>query len=149
MTVPRLFCDADVLFAGAAGPTEFGASHVLLRMGQYTLLDCVTSAQAVGEARRNLIAKLPQSVATFDALVSRCLRVVPHPDRTDVLRHRGLADEKDLPILTAAIAAECRWLLTFNLRHYWPPADLILVRRPGGFLAAVRSKLASLGETDA
>jgi hypothetical protein len=118
MSNPRIFFDADVLFAGAAGPTEFGASHVLLRLGQYTLLDCLASNQAIGEARRNLADKLPQALPSFDQLVERCLHVVPDPEREDVLRYRGLADAKDLPLLAAAIVHGCRWLLTFNVRHY-------------------------------
>jgi len=39
---PKAFVDADVIFAGAAAPTEHGASHVVLRMGEITLIDCVS-----------------------------------------------------------------------------------------------------------
>ena len=34
---PRVFVDADVLFAGAASPSEHGASFVVLRMAEITL----------------------------------------------------------------------------------------------------------------
>ena len=46
---PKVFVDADVIFAGAAAPTEHGASHVVLRMGEITLIDCISSEQAVKE----------------------------------------------------------------------------------------------------
>ena len=55
---PRVFVDADVLFAGAAGPTAHGASLVVLRMAEITLIDALTSQQVVTEAERNLSAKL-------------------------------------------------------------------------------------------
>jgi hypothetical protein len=35
----RVFVDADVIFAGSAAPSEHSASHVVLRMGEITLLD--------------------------------------------------------------------------------------------------------------
>ena len=124
MTQPRVFLDADVLFTGVAGSTEFGASHVILWMGQFTLLDYLAYEQAVGEAERNLQNKSPNALPIFHAIVRQSVRVVPDPTRADLERYRGLADPRDLPILVAAIAQECRWLLTSNVRHYWPPPDL-------------------------
>ena len=46
---PKVFVGADVIFAGAAAPTEHGASHVVLRMGEITLIDCISSEQALKE----------------------------------------------------------------------------------------------------
>ena len=40
---PKVFVDADVIFAGAASPTEHGASHVVLQMGEVTFIDCSDS----------------------------------------------------------------------------------------------------------
>lgn len=54
MNKVSVFLDADVIFAGAAAPTEHGASHVVLRLGEITLLNCVTSIQAITEVERNL-----------------------------------------------------------------------------------------------
>ncbi len=53
MNKPVVFLDADVIFAGAAAPTEHGASHVILRLGEITLVDCITSTQVVTEVERN------------------------------------------------------------------------------------------------
>ena len=36
---PRVFVDADVLLAACASPSEHGASLVILRMAEITLLD--------------------------------------------------------------------------------------------------------------
>lgn len=46
---PRVFVDADALFAGAAAPSEHAASLVVLRMAEITLIDAVTSQQVIGE----------------------------------------------------------------------------------------------------
>ena len=78
-----VFLDADVIFAGAAAPSEHGASHVVLRMGEITLIECLTSQQAVTEVERNLADKLPTKLPEFRLLVSRCLRVVPDPEVDD------------------------------------------------------------------
>lgn len=42
----RVFVEAGVLFAGAASPREHSASQVVLRLGEITLIDAVTSRQA-------------------------------------------------------------------------------------------------------
>ena len=144
---PTVFVDADVIFAGAAAPSEHGASHVVLRMGEITLIDCVTSEQVVTEVERNLAEKLPDKLSEFHLLANRSLRIVcdPHPD--DLAPLRGQADPKDLPILVAALRERCPYLLTFNVRHFTPASDLIKVLRPGEFLLSVRSLLSMLDVT--
>ncbi len=141
---PIVFLDADVIFAGAAAPTEHGASHVVLRMGEITLIECVTSEQAVTEVERNLAEKLPAKLSEFHLLASRCLRVVPDPGPEDLSRHTGQANPKDLPILVAALREGCPYLLTFNVRHYSPAVGSITVQRPGEFVLTVRILLTQL-----
>jgi hypothetical protein len=145
---PRVFVDADVLFAGAAAPGEQGASLVILRMAEITLLDAVTSQQVVIEAERNLAEKLPHTLPAFRLILSRCLRIVPNPAATDLLAHTGLADPKDLPILVAAMREKCPWLVTFNVRHFQPGHQDVTVLRPGEFVIRVRNLLAHLGGED-
>ena len=146
---PTVFLDADVIFAGAASPSEHDTSHVVLRMGEITLIECLTSQQAVTEVERNLAEKLPTKLPEFRLLVSRCLRVVPDPEPGDLLPYAGQADAKDLPILVAALREGCPYLLTFNVRHYSPPADAITVQQPGGFLLTVRGLLSQLSAEEA
>lgn len=141
---PIVFLDADVIFAGAAAPSEHGASHVVLRMGEITLIECVTSQQAVTEVERNLADKLPTKLPEFRLLVSRCLRVVPDPEQADLLPCAGQSDSKDLPILVTALREKCPYLLTFNVRHYSPPVGTITVQQPGEFLLTVRFLLSQL-----
>ena len=141
---PRVFVDADVLFAGAAAPSERGASLVVLRMAEITLIEAVASQQVVGEVERNLADKLPKALPAFRLIVSRCLRLVPDPRPADLSPYAGLADPKDLPILAAAMREKCPWLVTFNIRHFQPGHPAVTVLRPGQFVLRVRDLLARL-----
>lgn len=136
---PKVFVDADVIFAGAAAPTEEGASHVVLQMGEITLIDCISSEQAVKEVERNLANKIPAKLPDFHLLVSRSLQIVGDPQPGDLAAYKGQADPKDLPILVAAMKEGCSHLLTFNVRHFTPASPKITVQPPSGFLLTVRS----------
>ena len=141
---PRVFVDADVLFAGAVSPSEAGASLVILRLAEITLIKALTSQQVIVEAERNLAAKLPQVLPEFRLLVSRCLEVVSDPVPADLARYAGAAHAKDLPILVAAAREGYPWLVTFNTRHYQPGHASVNVLQPGEFVLQVRDLLTRL-----
>lgn len=141
---PRVFVDADVLFAGSVSPSEQSASLLVLRLAEITLIDAITSEQVLTEVERNLANKFPKALPAFQHLVSRCLQIVSDPD-SEVLRdYQGMADPKDLPILIACLLADCPWLVTFNLRHYQPGHPEVNVLRPGDFILQVRDLLSRL-----
>ena len=148
----RVFVDADVLFAGAASPSEHpsgSASLVVLRLAELTLLDAVTNEQAVTECERNLRAKLPdplaeRALAAFRHLVARALRVVPDPELEALAPHAGKAHPKDLPLLVTALRERCPLLTTFNAKDYEPGDDAVEVLRPGALVRRVRGLLAQL-----
>lgn len=142
--LPQVFIDADVLFAGSASPSQHGASLVVLRMAEITLINAITSQQAITEAERNLANKLPAALPAFQLLVQRCLQIVPNPKPADLAAFQGMADEKDLPILVTAVREQCPWLLTFNLRHFQPGHPEVMALNPGSFLTEVRYLLARL-----
>ncbi len=144
MTPPIVFLDADVIFAGAAAPSEHGASHLVLRLGEITLLKCLTSRQVKEEVHRNMNKKLPEKLPELQLLMSRCLHFVTDPTPREVKKFQGQAHWKDLPILTAAVLNHCPVLLTFNLRHFTPNPNQILVQRPGDFVMSIRNLLAHL-----
>lgn len=141
---PRIFIDSDVLFAGSASPSENGASIVLLRMAEITLIDAVVSQQVLVEVERNLTAKIPSALSTFHHLVNRCVTVVPSPTASEMSAYAGLADSKDLSILVAALQSKSAWLATFNIRHFQPGHPDVTVLRPGNLLLRVRGLLAHL-----
>lgn len=141
---PRVFIDADVLFAGAAAPSEYGASLVVLRMAEITLVEALASRQVITEAERNLTGKFPKALSTFKLLIERCLEIIEEPTPDDVSKYEGLADAKDLPILVAAIKHQCPWLVTYNIRHFQPGHPDVTVLEPGAFIQRVREILTYL-----
>jgi len=140
----RIFVNADVIFAGAASPTHYGASHLLLAMSELTLIECITSEQAIIEVERNLSAKLPAKLPEFRLLVSRALHIVSDPAPEDLAAYTGQADPKDLPLLVAALRERCPYLVTFNIRHYCPTGEALKVLRPGELILTVRQTLGQL-----
>jgi len=149
MHKPRVFVDADVLFAGAAAPSEHGASLTILRMAEITLIEALTCQQAIIEAERNLAVKLPVALPAFRLIVSRCLQIVFDPTPEELVSYAGRADPEDLPILVSALREGCPWLVSFNLRHFQPGVPAVTVLRPGDFVLRVRDHLSGLTRTGA
>lgn len=140
----RVFVDADVLFCGAAAPSEHGASHVILRLAEITLIEALASEQVIVEVERNLASKMPKALPAFRLLVDRALEVVPDPAPEDLVQHTGAANPKDLPILVAALQYGCPYLVTFNQRHFRPGHPGVAVVRPGELVLRLRERLAGL-----
>ena len=141
---PRIFIDADVLFAGAASPNEHSASNLILRMAELTLIEAITSTQVITEAERNLESKIPKALPAFRLLVSRSLKIVEDPAPAEVADHCGLADPQDLPILIAAVREGCDLLTTYNIRHYQPGHPSITLLKPGDLVLRIRYLLSQL-----
>lgn len=140
----KVFVDSDVLFAGSAAPSESGASLVVLRMAEITLIEAYASQQVLAEVERNLAAKLPNALPAFRLIAARSLHITPDPSPAEVQVCAGLAETSDLPILVAALQAGCPWLVTFNLRHYRPGHPNVMALSPGDFLLRVRDLLAQM-----
>ena len=141
---PKVFIDSEVLFAGSAAPSQHGASLVILRMAEITLLKAYASHQVVHEVERNLSAKIPKAIPAFHLILSRSLQIVPDPSATDLVKYAGMADSADLPILVAAHQAGCLYLVSFNIRHYRPGHPDVNVLSPGDFLLRVRDLLSRM-----
>ncbi len=139
---PKLLVDADVLIAGSASTS--GASHIILQLSKLTIIECITSKQAQTEAERNLMEKLPFAVSIFRQLLDVAVKIVNDPLPQELQLFQGQANPKDLPILTAAIINHCNYLVTFNVRHYYPESKEITILRPGEFLERVRRRLTNL-----
>ncbi|HEX9737940.1 MAG TPA: PIN domain-containing protein [Candidatus Limnocylindria bacterium] len=141
----RVFVDADALFAGSASST--GASHMVLQLSELGIIRAFTSRQAQEEVERNLTAKLPAALPAFRAIVAAACHPATEPTIAAVRRliRADACDPKDGPILAAAMATGCPWLLTFNVRDF-RAGDRIRVAEPGEFLTALRERLTSLAE---
>jgi hypothetical protein len=141
-----------VLFAGAASLTDHpsgSASLVVLALSELTLIEAVTSGQALEEARRNLRAKVKREEALMrahgmlDQIVHRSVRIVRDPLREEVAAHDGKAHWKDLPLLTCALREVCSILVTFNVRDYQPGDGAVEVMPPGTLVRRVRRQLSA------
>lgn len=140
----RVFFDADVLFAGAASPSEHSASQVALQLAEITVIRGVTSEEAAEEARRNLRAKIPNATEELGLLLSRSLEILPNPKPEALAAHLERADPKDLLHLVAALQEKCAYLLTYNTTDYEPGHPDVEVLTPGAFIRNVRDRLSRL-----
>jgi len=105
----RVFLDANVLFSTShAGSNIAKLADLLL-----TTTEVITSDLACEEARRNILIKRPAWLNDFDGLLAR-LRTVPSIAFTLPIT----LDEKDVPILCAAIRAECQYFVTGDRRDF-------------------------------
>lgn len=105
----KVFVDANVLFSASNDASNI---HHFLRLlhKKHRLL---TSQYAHMEAERNILLKRPQWQDTFLDLASWHEIVADAP-----LRAKVQLTEKDRPILGAAIAAGCHYLLTGDKRDF-------------------------------
>ena len=105
----RVFLDANVLFSASnAGTNIARLIELLLEQGA-----AVASDLALEEARRNIELKRPAWSESFQELALR-IEVVPSVEFTLSVE---LA-EKDIPILCAAIRANCEAFATGDKRHF-------------------------------
>jgi predicted nucleic acid-binding protein len=139
--VLRVFVDANVLIAGA--DSRSGASGAVLLLAEVGLFKLVVSRQVLDEAERNLRAKLPRALPTFAELLAVIqLEIVPDPEFSAWQRWQGLIEEKDAPILEAAVAAKVNRLLTLNTRDFTPEVAAkseLHIQTPAQFIHDLRS----------
>ena len=139
---PRIFFDADALMAGTHSPT--GGAGFLLLQAAAGLITIIISPQVIEEVRRNLTAKLPQSLTAFDSLLSAIpFEHVLQPSTKARAACLHLADAKDAAHVATSVRAKATFLVTFNLRHYQIKAirkELsIAVLTPGQLIAELRA----------
>jgi predicted nucleic acid-binding protein len=142
-TEPVAVClDADVLIAGLLSRT--GASHAILILGEIGLLGLVLPEAVVNEVRRNLTDKLSETLPLFEEFLRSVPVRVYRPTAQDRERARTLADQKDVPILAAAIGAGTPLLVTHNVRHF-RSAEGVRIVRPRVLIEEARAWMAAFG----
>lgn len=105
----RVFLDANVLFS-ASQPGSAFARLIAAAMRHASVL---TSDVACAEARRNLALKRSSWVATFEGLLEE-IEVVP----SAVFPLPVTLDEKDAPLLCAAIRARSDYFVTGDRKDF-------------------------------
>jgi len=134
--------DADVLIAGLLSRT--GASHAILVLGEIGLLALVVPEAAVDEVRRNLSARLSETLPLFEEFLRSVPVRIYRPTAQDRQRARSLADPKDVPILAAAVGAGSPILVTHNVRHF-RSGEGVRVVRPRTLIEEARAWMAAFG----
>ena len=126
----RVFLDANVLYS-AAYLEESG----LARLWTLDEVDLLTSAYALEEARRNLAMDRPEAVTRLERLC-KAITTVNAPQGLKLPVNVQLED-KDQPILLAAIHGRADYLLTGDVRHfahlYGKRIATVLVLRPAQY----------------
>jgi predicted nucleic acid-binding protein len=110
----RIFLDANVLFSAAKSD---GAVRRLLALLIGAGHECWADGYVVEEARRNLLAKAPESASALGAVLARVRLAAaqPHPATSAAM---AAVPEKDRPVLAAAIRLECDALVTGDRTHF-------------------------------
>ena len=110
----KVFLDANILFSAAK--TD-GAVRAMLRLLLDRGHEAWADAYVVAEARRNLVAKGPQALEVFDALLLH-LRLAASAPSTEPAAQVAWLPEKDRPVLAAAIRLGCHALVTGDRTHF-------------------------------
>lgn len=110
----RIFLDANILFSAAKSE---GAIRRLLELLLDAGHECWVDGFVIAEARRNLERKAPGAVGFLDRLIER-LRVAPLHPPDPWLDTTLPLDEKDRPVLAAAIRLRCHALVTGGRTHF-------------------------------
>jgi predicted nucleic acid-binding protein len=142
-TDPVVVClDADVIVAGFF--SKAGASYVVLLLAEVGLLRTVLPSAVVDEVTRNLQAKLPDALPSFDRFLKAPFVQVHRPGRAQLHEARALAHVKDVPVMAAALGSRATHLVTHNVRHFRSTRNLKVVR-PRGLVEQLRAWIAKLG----
>ena len=107
----RVFVDATVLFAGIGWPRW---SYEVLRHAAQDDFQLVLIPLVIEQARRNLQAKLPAFVGSFDAWLSHLSCEIAHDPKPEaVLAQLDLMrDVDDVPVAVAAREAHVDYLVS-------------------------------------
>ncbi len=136
----RIFLDANILFSAAKSD---GAVRQLLRRTMDAGHDCWTDPYVEAEARRNLEAKAPKSVAVLERLLAECHSAPFRPITPELDQDLAALHEKDRPVLAAAIRLGCEVLITGDKTHfgslYGERVRGVVVHSPATFLSGVLS----------
>ena len=140
MPLIDVFFDADAIIAGSASKT--GAASILLQLAEFKLINGITCKKVLEECRRNISKKLPGAMGAFDKIISNSITIIENASREDCRRYEGMADDKDLIILTSAINFEIKYFVTFNVKHFYPTPDVdISIVKPSELIHIIRKQL--------
>ncbi len=138
----RIFLDANILFSAAKSD---GAVRQVLRLAKTASHEQWIDAYVESEARRNLLAKSPESLPAFEMLVGDCRSAPFQPVSAELEAALAVLPPDDRPVLAAAIRLRCGALLTGDRRDFaallGTRVQGVMVHSPASFyLAVIRGK---------
>lgn len=114
----KTFLDSSVIIAGLASKT--GGSHKILLMAEYKIIIPLISEVVVEETINNIKRKMPHQYPLFYTLFKQLPFKLIDPAEADIKKALTLINEKDVPILAAAITGKAEWLISLD-RHFLEP----------------------------
>lgn len=138
-----VFVDANILISGSASPQ--GASNAILRLGELGLIQLVASRQVIEETERHIRLKFPDILPFIAELLGQArLKIVADPLIEEYARWFHVIEEKDAPILEAAVQEGVDYLITLNTKDFTQAvsdASGIPFLTPAAFIERVRDLL--------
>lgn len=110
-------------------------------MGEFTLLDVISAAYTVEEAVNALQRRLPGKRQILLELIANTVRMVDDPPAALLQIHRERAHWKDAINLAAAVHAQAHFLITYNVKDYFPQKGTLRVMTPGQLVSASREAI--------
>ncbi|PJF39553.1 MAG: PIN domain-containing protein [Chloroflexi bacterium] len=111
----KAFVDSSVLYASIISSS--GASREILKRNNKGEIQLVITKYVVDETRDNLTAKNPDKAAALELLIDLVSFEFVDVSRKSVQDAVAYTEIKDAPVVAAAIAANCEYLLTFDKQH--------------------------------
>lgn len=139
----RVFFDANVIIAGSM--SRRGASRALLTLAEAGMFRLIVSRQVIDEVERNLRDKLPEVLPLAAEILSHAaVEVVANPLPETFVHWVDHIEEKDAPILEAALQAKVDYLVTLNSRDFTPQVAArtgLQIVSPAELIEAIRSAI--------
>lgn len=139
----RVFFDANVIIAGSM--SRRGASRALLTLAEAGMFRLIVSRQVIDEVERNLRDKLPEVLPLAAEMLSHAaVEVVANPLPGTFVHWVDHIEEKDAPILEAALQAKVDYLVTLNSRDFTPQVAArtgLQIVSPAELIEAIRSAI--------
>lgn len=135
----KIFLDSSVLVAACA--SKIGASAFVLGYCRQKKLKGFVSLDVIGEARKNVLLKLKEAgrgrLVYFLKMAN--LEMVEKSSIEELVECEKVINEKDAPILAAALKSPAGYLLTLDRKHFLKPKVIeftkpLKVLTPGEFV---------------
>lgn len=136
MKLIKAFLDSSVIIAGLV--SESGGSHKILILAESGVIIPLISELVVREVLGNAEKKMPDRYNLFYSLFKNMPFKLINPAKDDLIRAKALINEKDAPVLAAALTGRADWLISLD-KHFLtfkaPPE--LATGTPGDFIQRV------------